>query len=212
MSTKAELIAMIEERDAKIRHLEEGINKISRTDVVRVVLPWAPHNLTKAQAPYITGANFHDPHRFQALVMQPLVAMLRERGMVNTGKEAFNYRPAGELSLTSDGGRSGHGETVLINRDAAEIVAALIDQVSQFGRDCFTAGHQAGSDILGRLVEGEITADQFDESRQLEIAKAKQNELQTVQAKLGRSIADLASDRAKQAAREAAREAKSAPD
>lgn len=178
MPTKADLEATIAERDQRIADLEQALEKLGRDELVRVILPWAPHGLLRSQAPYLSGAQFKDPNRFQALVMEPLVEALKRRGFI----DGYRTPVAGEIELAEGTDRG--KESILIDRATGEILAELLDGIIQFSREAFTAGQLDGSNLLGKLVEGEITPDQFENSRQRAIARTKQNERTTISAKL----------------------------
>lgn len=185
-TTKADLERTIAERDETIRTFRAALDKLGRKELIRVVLPWAPHGLSKRKVPYLTGKEFSEPNRFQALVMEPLVELLHRHGATEPEEREWTIT-AGELNLAESGFfRKNHG--ILVDRKGAEIVAGMLDGISTFSQECYAAGFNQGSDLLGRLAEGEITADLFEDSRQQELARERQDGFQSYKADMERSI------------------------
>lgn len=196
MPTKTELEAEIARLEGIVRAQSQALDALGRETLIRIRMPWAPHALTKAAAPYISGDQFNDPHRWQALVMQPAVDVLEQYAVRDSpdGKNWVSVK--GELNFVDrDAGSGSRGEHYLTPELPARMIAALLDNAARFANEAYRKGVEHGSDMLLRLVEGETSADQFNESRQREIARDVQQHKELLPA-LERSITDRAERKA----------------
>lgn len=159
-TTKAELKAEIERLEGVVREQRRALDLLGADTGMEVILPFAPHAGFNGAAGYISG------RQFSSEVLPIVVEAIRKHG-VEVQCETKSELRLGECMYA-------RGPTFVIPRLVGLMLIDFLDAAGSFSHACHKQGFKDGSDLLTRLAEGELTADQFDDSRQQELAREAQ--------------------------------------
>jgi hypothetical protein len=163
MATKSDLEKRITELEAEIREYEKAVRILSGKEGMEIMLPQVARDMPTGDAPHLSH---------QEGLAERLIAIL-EPALRKHGAKLRFTSPAKSLSLKENIYRT-WGDRILVPIVWGEVMAEIIDCAADFGRRCRAEGYREGSDLLGRLMRNEITADEFDESLEKEKAIRRQ--------------------------------------
>lgn len=162
--TKKDMEDKIAEMERKISAQARALEAFAKTDGVEIELP--PH--------YYMSAIGDAPHIRDGSLQKKLIPLM----CTALKKHGANHEETGRIVAKAHAsmrsGCSHDGGTVTVPRIWGDIMFAILDAAAAFGRECYADGYANGSDMLGRLVAGEVTADQFEESAEREKAIRRQ--------------------------------------
>lgn len=173
MPTKAELEKQIMDLQGDVARAEAALNHLGRRNLIEVAMPWAEHAFTTAGAPYVKGEKFEDRDFMRQLIMIPLAKILSDICPPQRPGTKYRISTVGELRF-SEAGSQDHAKALLVPVQAARLIGGLIDGAAEFANLAYRSGFRDGSDALTRLVDGETSADQFNESRAQHLARGVQ--------------------------------------
>lgn len=158
---KKDLENEIDRLKAQIRERDRLLADLTADQGMEVELPFAKHAGKHGDAHYGRSAKFGDD-------VLPVVAdVVAKHGVLISLPTASSVR-LGKNSHSS-------GKRYVIPRVVGLMLVDFLDAVGTFSRKAYSDGFSDGSDLLCKLTAGEITADEFDESRERERARATQD-------------------------------------
>ena len=178
MATKAELEKRIADLEQELWERDKAIRFFSSTGGMEIRLPQVARDMPDGDSPHISYA----PGLGERLIE------IMEPSLRRCGAKLRGTSPSKTMDLKENIHR-GFGETILVPDVWGQIMAEIIDCAAKFGREAEAFGFCNGSDMLGRLCRGEITADEFDGS--VEQAKAVRRQERKDVAMLIKSNGDL---------------------
>ena len=162
MPTKAELEAQIKGLETDILNLRK-LHEEKWKDWAIISLPWAKHNAFTGGAPYVRDGDFRER------LMPVICDRIRKYGIpvdeVGYLKSVLHVRL---------GEGNGVGSSYLLPVMWADMIIEVLDSAASFAQQCHNDGFKDGSDLLNRLVENDISADEFNNSCERHKAKNAQ--------------------------------------
>lgn len=157
------MLKRIEQLEADLRERDKAVRILTAQEAMEIKLPWATYATIDGDAPRLSGGK--DLGERMLKILEPAL---------NKHGAKLPHVPTAKSLDLQERGYHGPRSGFVVPIVWGEVMAEIIDCAAQFGRECYAAGFERGSDLLGKLTAGAISADQFEESLDREKAIRRQ--------------------------------------